>query len=31
VQRIVREWDGSLSVDSTGAAIYESWLLRNGA
>src|SRR2546428_348590 len=26
VQKIVREWDGSLSVDSTGAAIYESWL-----
>jgi penicillin amidase len=28
VQRIVREWDGSLSVDSTGAAIYETWLLQ---
>jgi penicillin amidase len=27
-QRIVREWDGSLAVDSTGAAIYESWLLQ---
>jgi penicillin amidase len=26
VQRIVREWDGSLTVDSTGAAVYESWL-----
>jgi penicillin amidase len=26
IQRIVREWDGSLTVDSTGAAIYESWL-----
>jgi penicillin amidase len=26
VQKVVREWDGSLSVDSTGAAIYESWL-----
>jgi len=28
VQRIVREWDGSLAVDSTGAAIYESWLVQ---
>jgi penicillin amidase len=27
VQKIVREWDGSLSVDSTGAAIYEDWLV----
>jgi penicillin amidase len=26
LQKVVREWDGSLSVDSTGAAIYESWL-----
>ena len=26
VQKIVREWDGSLSIESTGAAIYESWL-----
>ena len=26
VQKIVREWDGALSVESTGAAIYESWL-----
>ena len=26
-QRIVREWDGSLSIESTGAAIYEAWLL----
>jgi penicillin amidase len=26
LQRIVREWDGSLTVDSTGAAVYESWL-----
>ena len=28
VQKIVREWDGSLAVDSAGAAIYESWLLQ---
>jgi penicillin G amidase len=28
VQKIVREWDGSLSADSTGAAIYESWLVQ---
>jgi penicillin amidase len=28
VQKIVREWDGSLSVDSTGAAIFESWLVQ---
>jgi penicillin amidase len=28
VQRIVREWDGSLSVESTGAAIYESWVVQ---
>jgi penicillin amidase len=28
VQKVVREWDGSLSVDSAGAAIYESWLLQ---
>jgi penicillin amidase len=27
VQKIVRDWDGSLSVDSTGAAIYASWLV----
>lgn len=26
VQKIVREWDGSLSVESAGAAIYEAWL-----
>ena len=26
LQRIVREWDGSLTVDSTGAAVYGSWL-----
>ncbi len=26
LQRVVREWDGSLTVDSTGAAVYESWL-----
>jgi penicillin amidase len=26
LQGIVRSWDGSLTVDSTGAAIYESWL-----
>ena len=28
VQKIVREWDGALSVESTGAAIYESWLVQ---
>jgi penicillin G amidase len=28
VQKVVREWDGSLAVDSAGAAIYESWLLQ---
>ena len=28
VQKIVREWDGSLSVESTGAAIYEAWLVQ---
>lgn len=27
-QRIVREWDGSLSIESTGAAIYETWLVQ---
>ena len=26
-QRIAREWDGSLSIESTGAAIYEAWLI----
>ena len=26
-QRLVREWDGSLSIESTGAAIYEAWIL----
>ncbi|MDQ2953024.1 MAG: penicillin acylase family protein [Chloroflexota bacterium] len=26
VQKVVREWDGALSVESTGAAIYEAWL-----
>jgi penicillin amidase len=26
-QKVVREWDGSLAVDSAGAAIYESWVL----
>ena len=26
-QDIVRRWDGTLSVDSAGAAIYESWLV----
>jgi penicillin amidase len=26
-QKIVREWDGALGVDSTGAAIYEAWIL----
>ncbi len=26
LQRVVREWDGSLTVDSTGAAVYEAWL-----
>ena len=30
VQKIVREWDGSLSVESTGAAIYEDWLVQMG-
>ncbi len=25
-QKIVREWDGSLSIESTGAAIHEAWL-----
>jgi penicillin amidase len=28
LQKIVREWDGSLAVDSAGAAIYESWILQ---
>ena len=28
VQKIVREWDGSLSIESTGAAIYEDWLVQ---
>ena len=28
VQKIVREWDGSLSLDATGAAIYEDWLVQ---
>ncbi len=28
VQKIVRQWDGALSVESTGAAIYESWLVQ---
>jgi len=26
-QKIVRGWDGSLAVESTGAAIYEAWIL----
>jgi penicillin amidase len=26
-QKIVREWDGALGVDSTGAAICEAWIL----
>ena len=26
-QKIVRDWDGGLGVDSAGAAIYESWVL----
>jgi penicillin amidase len=26
-QDVVRRWDGTLSVDSAGAAIYESWLV----
>ena len=26
VQKIAREWDGTLAVDSAGAAIYEAWL-----
>ncbi|HKY50913.1 MAG TPA: penicillin acylase family protein [Candidatus Limnocylindria bacterium] len=27
-QRLVREWDGTLGVDSAAAAVYESWLVR---
>jgi penicillin amidase len=27
-QRLVREWDGALGVDSAAAAIYEAWLVR---
>ncbi len=27
-QAILRDWDGSLGVDSSGAAIYEAWLVR---
>ena len=27
-QDVVRRWDGALSVDSAGAAIYEAWLVR---
>ena len=26
-QKIVRDWDGALGVDSAGAAVYEEWLL----
>ncbi len=26
VQRIVRDWDGALGVDSAGAAVYEAWV-----
>ncbi len=26
VQKIARDWDGTLGVDSTGAAVYESWI-----
>lgn len=26
-QRLVREWDGALTVDSAAAAVYEAWLL----
>jgi len=26
VQKIARDWDGTLSVDSAGAAVYESWI-----
>ena len=28
LQGLVQKWDGSLNVDSTGAAIYEAWLLQ---
>jgi penicillin amidase len=28
VQKVAREWDGSLGVESTGAAVYESWLVQ---
>jgi len=27
-QRLVREWDGALGVDSAAAAVYEAWLVR---
>ncbi len=27
-QRMIREWDGRLSLDSAAAALYESWLVR---
>jgi penicillin amidase len=30
VQRIARDWDGALAVESAGAAVYESWLLQMG-
>ncbi|HUQ42458.1 MAG TPA: penicillin acylase family protein, partial [Candidatus Limnocylindrales bacterium] len=28
VQRIARDWDGALSIESTGAAIYEAWVVQ---
>ncbi len=28
VQKIAHDWDGSLGIESTGAAVYESWLLQ---
>jgi penicillin amidase len=28
LQKIVREWDAALSIESTGAAIYEDWIVQ---
>jgi len=28
VQKIARDWDGSLSIDSAGAVVYEDWLVQ---